>query len=92
MDARFVICARKTPRLVEELRQAQWKPSLETDADEECEFRYQPEGWKKSIFSITGGGQVGVHEEPRSIVSARCLIRSAREGIRLAPLTRSRMY
>jgi hypothetical protein len=47
IDARFVICARKTPRLVEELRQAQWKPSPETDADVECEFRYQPEGWKK---------------------------------------------
>src|SRR5215475_8092041 len=46
-DARFVICARKTARLVEELRQAQWKPSPKTDADEECEFWYQPEGWRK---------------------------------------------
>src|SRR5476649_2208153 len=46
-DARFVICARKTSRLVEELRQAQWKPSPKTDADAECEFRYQPEGWSK---------------------------------------------
>ena len=46
-DARFVICARKTPRLVEELRQAHWKPSPKTDADAECEFRYQPEGWGK---------------------------------------------
>jgi hypothetical protein len=45
--ARFVICARKTARLVEELRQAQWKPSPKTDADEECEFSYQPEGWSK---------------------------------------------
>ena len=47
LDARFVICARKTARLVEELRQAKWKPSPKTDADAECEFRYQPDGWSK---------------------------------------------
>jgi hypothetical protein len=47
LDARFVICARKTARLVEELRQAEWKPSPKTDADAECEFRYQPDGWSK---------------------------------------------
>ena len=46
-DARFVICARKTSRLVEELRQAEWKPSPKTDADAECEFQYQPDGWSK---------------------------------------------
>jgi hypothetical protein len=46
-DARFVICARKTARLLEELRQAQWQPSPKTDADAECEFRYQPDGWSK---------------------------------------------
>ena len=45
--ARFVISARKTSRLVEQLRQAEWKPSPKTDAGWECEFRYQPEGWKK---------------------------------------------
>jgi predicted acylesterase/phospholipase RssA len=44
------------------------------------------------IFSINRGGQIGFHEEPRSIVSARCWISSASEGICLAPLTRSRMY
>jgi hypothetical protein len=44
--ARFVISARKTPRLVERLRQAEWKPSQKTDAGCECEFRYQPDGWK----------------------------------------------
>jgi hypothetical protein len=48
IDARFVICARKTSRLVEELRQAEWKPSSKTDAGWECEFRYQPEGWSKA--------------------------------------------
>jgi hypothetical protein len=47
IGARFVLCARKTARLVEELRQAEWKPSPKTDANEECEFLYQPEGWSK---------------------------------------------
>jgi hypothetical protein len=46
-NTRFVICARKTSRLVEELRQAQWKSSPKTDADAECEFLYQPDGWSK---------------------------------------------
>jgi hypothetical protein len=45
---RFVISARKTARLVEQLRQAQWKPSPRTDGDAECEFLYQPDGWKKA--------------------------------------------
>jgi hypothetical protein len=45
--ARFVISARKTSRLVEQLRQAEWKPSPKTDAGWACEFRYQPDGWKK---------------------------------------------
>ena len=44
-DARFVICARKTSRLVEKLRQAEWRPSPKTDGDAECEFSYQPDGW-----------------------------------------------
>jgi len=44
----FVIAARKTARMVEQLRQAEWKPSKKTDEEWECEFRYQPEGWKKA--------------------------------------------
>ena len=40
--------ARKTSRLVEQLEQAEWKLSPKTDADEQCEFVYQPDGWKKS--------------------------------------------
>jgi hypothetical protein len=44
----FVIVARKTSRLVEQLDQADWKPSPKTDADEQCEFVYQPDGWKKA--------------------------------------------
>lgn len=45
---RFVVVARKTSRLVEQLRQAAWKPSADSDAEAECEFYYQPEGWKQS--------------------------------------------
>jgi hypothetical protein len=43
----FVISARKTSRLVEQLNQGDWKPSKKTDAGWECEFRYQPDGWSK---------------------------------------------
>lgn len=46
-NARFVISARKTARLVEQLRQAEWQPSPKTDAGAECEFHYQPDGWKQ---------------------------------------------
>ena len=42
---RFVISAQKTARLVEELQAARWTGSPRTDADGQCEFRYQPEGW-----------------------------------------------
>ena len=44
----FVICAQKTDRLVEQLQKADWKPSRQTDADEQCEFFYQPVGWNKA--------------------------------------------
>ena len=44
----FIACARKTGRLVEQLEKAEWKRSSKTDADEECEFLYQPEGWGKT--------------------------------------------
>jgi hypothetical protein len=45
---RFVIVARKTSALVAALTQATWRPSPQTDADAECEFRYQPAGWPRS--------------------------------------------
>jgi len=44
---RFVVVARKTARLVEQLRQAEWRPSADPEAEAECEFSYQPEGWKQ---------------------------------------------
>jgi len=47
-DVQFIISARKTSRLVEELKAANWKKSPRTDADGQCEFHYQPEGWGKA--------------------------------------------
>jgi Transposase DDE domain group 1 len=46
--ASFIIVARKTSRLLEELKKADWRLSPKTDADEQCEFKYQPEGWAKA--------------------------------------------
>ena len=43
----FIVVARKTSRLLEELVAAEWKPSPRTDADQQCEFWYQPKGWGK---------------------------------------------
>jgi Transposase DDE domain group 1 len=43
--AQFIIVARKTAPLLAKLHSADWKPSPKTDADEQCEFWYQPEGW-----------------------------------------------
>ena len=48
LRCRFVIVARKTARLVERLNQAKWQPSPNTDADAECEFLYQPQGWGRA--------------------------------------------
>ena len=44
-DCRFILVARKTARLVDELKAADWKRSPRTDADGQCEFLYQPDGW-----------------------------------------------
>ena len=46
-NCQFIVVARKTARLVDELKAADWKPSPRTDADGQCEFFYQPEGWAK---------------------------------------------
>jgi hypothetical protein len=50
--AHFIIVARKTARLLERLQTADWKPSPKPDADEQCEFWYQPEGWGKAYRFI----------------------------------------
>jgi len=44
----FIMVARKTSRLMAKLQTAAWKRSPKTDADEQCEFCYQPEGWGKA--------------------------------------------
>jgi hypothetical protein len=51
-DVQFIVSARKTSRLVEELKAADWKRSPRTDADGQSEFRYQPEGWGKAYRFI----------------------------------------
>jgi hypothetical protein len=48
----FIVVARKTPRLLGELRAADWKPSPKSDADEQGEFEYKPEGWEKAYRFI----------------------------------------
>lgn len=48
----FIIVARKTSRLVEQLNAAEWKPSPGTDADAQCEFLYQPKDWGKAYRFI----------------------------------------
>jgi hypothetical protein len=49
---RFIVSVRKTSRLVEERKAADWKRSRRTDADGQCEFRYQPEDWGKAYRFI----------------------------------------
>jgi hypothetical protein len=44
----YIISARKTSRLVDELKAADWKRSPQTDAEGQCEFQYQPEGWSQA--------------------------------------------
>ena len=51
-DVFFIIAASKTSRLREELEKARWKASPNTDADAQCEFPYQPEGWGKACRFI----------------------------------------
>ena len=46
--AKFIIAARKTSRLLDELNAADWTHSPKTDADGQCEFRYRPEGWSET--------------------------------------------
>lgn len=48
----FIVSARKTARLVDELKGARWTGSPRTDADGQCEFHYQPQGWEKACRFI----------------------------------------
>jgi hypothetical protein len=51
-QVQFIISARKTTRLIDELKAANWRPSRSTEADGECEFRYQPDGWEQAYRFI----------------------------------------
>ena len=66
----FIIVARKTSRLLEELGAAAWKPSPHTDADEQCEFWYQPDGWGKAyrFLALRCGKDPDDEEEPENVV------------------------
>src|SRR6202521_2421708 len=44
--------ARNRSRLLTELQSACWRPSPRTDADQQCEFWYHPEGWGKACRFI----------------------------------------
>jgi hypothetical protein len=63
---RFILVARKTSRLLEELNQADWKPSTDTDAYEQCEFYYQPDGWGKAYRFLALRYEETPEEEEKS--------------------------
>jgi hypothetical protein len=44
----FIVVVRRSLRLMFELQAQNWMGSPRTDADEQCEFRYQPEGWDQA--------------------------------------------
>jgi hypothetical protein len=47
VGCQFVIVARKTNPLIARLTAATWVPSPGTDADAQCQFDYQPQGWPR---------------------------------------------
>lgn len=48
----FIVVAQKTPRLLEGLKSAHWERSPRTDANQQCEFWYQPQGWGRAYRFI----------------------------------------
>ena len=50
--AQFILVARKTSRLLDQLQAAAWKPSPQTDAEQQCELWYQPQGWSQAYRFI----------------------------------------
>jgi len=63
---RFIVVARKTSRLLAALRDACWRRSRHADADAECDFLYQPEGWPKPYRFIALRFVQPPKPEPRS--------------------------
>ena len=49
---RFIVVACRTSRLPDAPGAAEWEPSPRTDADEPCEFWFQPKGWGKPRDSL----------------------------------------
>ena len=52
VGVKYIISARKTSRLIDTLKAAKWTGSPKTDADSQCEFQYQPDGWNKAYRFI----------------------------------------
>ena len=65
-NCRFIVVARKTTRLLEELIAAKWEPSSRTGADEQCEFWYQPKGWSKPYRFIAVRSENDADDEEES--------------------------
>jgi hypothetical protein len=74
-NCRFLLVARKTARLVDQLKAADWKPSRRTDADGQCEFFYQPEGWGKSYRFLA------LRYERKNTLHLSCLIALLQGGL-----------
>jgi hypothetical protein len=55
---------------VEELVAAEWNPSPRTDADEQCEFWYQPEGWSQPyrFIALRSEKDQDDEDEPEEVV------------------------
>lgn len=66
-SCQFVISAVKTSRLLEQLEQARWTGSPRTDADGQCEFRYQPDGWPKAFRFVA----LRYVKKPKAAVAGR---------------------
>src|SRR6266851_3048137 len=61
----FVLSARKTARLVDELKGADWKGSPRTDADGQCEFRYQRAGAENLIKEANNDAGLAAYPSAR---------------------------
>ena len=71
-SAQFIMVARKTSRLMEQLQSTAWRPSPKTDADQQCEFWYQPEGWDKAYrFLALRYHKKDKETEPRAVSAVR---------------------
>ena len=74
---RFVLSAQKTAAVGGELQAARWTGSPRTDADGQCEFRYQPEGLGESlpVRGVALPEEAQASAEPNSPSNISCSIR-----------------